>query len=733
MVVALMRVIMHSGIKLMNPKAVKISAILLSLASVFVASSGWCATRLSGDAQLSYTKYDASLDGKDVFNGSSLVQKYSLAYNTSNITYRHQPNYYKLMVGYELFDFKTKINDPTQETTIKQDFGRAKYSGEVAYNETVLPIRFRAYINDNQPLGLKTGLNTFGIISDDLAYDIDGRGKSTSSGVSVEFEPEVSNNISIRALPRVLFDYREAFNKSSEDVNYRVDTKTRELAVAGLNKENNWVHYRFLNFENFLVPTDNFKQQQIQIGLVDPHGMRKWSSLTNWIEVSSDAQLTNILSPSKERNLEEYDINFMAIAKRQKWDARTFMNYNRQMTDDKLTEVARVPVFVRGIYGAETDWYVSLSASRGRENQFPALGADTSYSNTISLGGTTFNRSKFTLSPSMSLQSTKAFRGEDAYSMVSSLETVSTSRFSDTLGLGAKIYTRAQDDGSGSSTSKTWSGNLDLRASYRPNSKFVYKIVDQIESGNGGGYMSASRLQTATGSISLGNYLHNNFLVSAGWTPNARFATSIEGTYDLIKAPGLPDNTEASVAYRASYDIANINYRVDSKYIQRNNGFDGTGSSWRSTAQTQYRPDKYIDALLRFLHESEKSSSIEITKIQLLQRYKYSFFSRTGEMRNVASLTEEYSFSKSDSSSLTSDNVQYLMLSGRYSPTDRYSLYGSARYEESIPSGAMTLFYSAGVSADFKLLSTSIDYTHAKRDVDNRIEKKLAASVKRSF
>jgi len=733
MVVALMRVITHSGIKLMNPKASKISAILLSLTSVLVASSGWCTTRLSGDAQLSYVKYDASLDGKDVFNGSSLVQKYSLAYNASNITYRHQPNFYRLMVGYELFDFKTRISEPTQETTIKQDFGRVKYSGEVAYNESVLPIRFRAYINDNQPLGLKTGLNPFSIVSDDLAYDINGRGKSVSSGVSMEFEPEVSNNISIRALPRVLFDYRESFNKSSEDVNYRVDTRTRELAVAGLNKENNWVHYRLLNFENFLVSTDNFKQQQIQIGLVDPRGMRKWSSLTNWIEVSADGQLTNIASLSKEKNLEEYDINLMAIAKRQKWDARTFMNYNRQMTDDKLTSTARVPLFLKGIYGTETDWYVSLVATRERENLFPALGAGTSYSNTISLGGTTFTRSKFTLSPSMTLQSSKDVRGTEAYAIVTSLETASTSRFSDKLGLGAKVYARALDDGSGSTTSKTWSGNLDLKATYRPDSKFSYTILDKIESGHGTGYVGASRLQTTTGSISLGSYLRNYMLASAGWTPNARFATSIEGSYDIIKATDLPENNEASVVYKASYDIENINYRVDSKYTQINNGFDGTAYSWRSTAQTQYRPDKYNDALLRFLHEYQKNSKTETAKKELLQRYRYNFFSKTGEMRNVATLTEEYSFSKSDSSSLSADNRQYLMISGRYSPTDRYSLYGSAKYEESIPSGATTMCYTAGVSADFRLLSTSIDYTHAKRDVDNRIEKKLAASVRRSF
>src|SRR6185369_4411742 len=143
--------------------------------------------------------------------------------------------------------------------------------------------------------------------------------------------------------------------------------RLQELAVAGLNRENNWVNYRWLNYENYLQPLDKHSQQQIQIGLVDHRGRRLWSSLTNWIEVSADAQLTVVKSPSAVSNLEEYDINFMAIAKRKKWDARTFMNYDRHLADDTLKEVARVPVYVKGIYGTETDWYVGLSAVRGRE------------------------------------------------------------------------------------------------------------------------------------------------------------------------------------------------------------------------------------------------------------------------------------------------------------------------------------------------------------------------------
>ena len=713
----------------MNSRSVKLSALLIFMASVFAASNGWSAASLIGDAELSYTKYEASEKGQDIFSGNSLVQKYFLAYTATNLYYRNQPRYYNIMAGYSLIDFNTKVVEPDQETTIKQNFGKIRYSGDVGYNAAGLPIRFKAYINDNQPLNLKSDINSSNLISDGLAYNLEGRGMSISSGVFFAFEPQTSRNNSLRALPRVILEYRDTKNKSSEGF-YRIDNRTKELAVAGLNRENNWVNYRLVNYENYLQPLDNARQQQIQIGLVDHRGRRLWSSLTNWIDVSADAQLTEMKRDSSVTALEQYDINFMAIARRQKWDARTFMNYNRELTDDTLTETARVPVYLKGIYGAETDWHVGLSAGRGRENLLSARTTDTSYSNSISLGATTFSRSSFTLSPSINLVTSKGFGGYVSYSIDSNLETASTRRFSDKLGLAAKITLRAMDDGSNTSTSKTSSGKLDLNATYRPDSKLTFKVQDTIDYGNGAGFIDAT-LKSGGGTIS--NYLREYVAASAGWLPNARFSTSLQVTYDLVKAGDLPDKTEASVAYRASYSVGTVSYGVDSKYTRRDNGVNGALAHWRSSVLTQYKPDRYNDGLLQLTQDWEKDYNRDNTKLELLQRYSYKFYSTKGLMRNIATLTEEYSFTRTEYEAIASGDVHYLKLSGRYSPTDRYSLYGSAKYEKADPPGSITMYYSAGMSADFRLLSASVDYTLAKRDIDNRIEKKLAASVKRTF
>lgn len=709
----------------------KTAAALYFLASVFASTNGWSATNLYGSGELAYTKYDASERGRDVFNGSSLVQKYSLTYTTTNLHYRNQPRYYNLMVGYDLVDFNTKITEPTQQTSIKQGFGKLKYSGEVGYNASELPVRFKAYINDRQHLSLKSGISPFGLINDELTYSLEGRGMSISSGAYFAFEPETSRNASLRALPKVFLEYRDTRNKSSE-ASYRVDSRLQELAVAGLNKENNWLNYRLMDYENYLQPLDNFRRQQIQIGLVDHRGRRLWSSLTNWIEVSADAQLTEVKSPSAASNLEEYDVNFMAIAKRQNWNARTFMNYNRRLDEIALAEVASVPVYIKGIYGPETDWYVSMGVTRGRENLLAGLTTDTSSTNSLSVGATTFSRSKFTLSPSINLATSKVFRGYDAQSADFNLDTASTRRFSSTLGLGSRLTFRVMDDGAGTANSKTWSSKLDLTATYRPNSMVAYRVQDTIDSGNGVGFIDPNRLQTASAAINFKSYLRNYISASAGWTPNARFATSLEGTYDVIMPADLPENREMSVTYKASYDAKVVSYKLDSKYTSKNNGFTVNTGLWNSSVYTQYRPDRYNDGLLRLTYQKETGLYSTGTKMELLQRYSYNFFALNGVVRNFATLTEEYAITKSDNQFASTD-VQHLMLSGRYSPTERYSLFGSAKYEKATFPDSVTMYYNAGVTTDFRLLSTSIEYTLAKRDVDNRIEKKLAASVRRTF
>lgn len=722
----------------MNFKLIWITALLCTLLVPGLIGSARAYTRMMGEAALSYTKYEADLDGKDLVSGSTFAQQYSLGYKASNLRHRSQPRYYDLMVGYEWMSFDTSLdtspgsdlNLQQKEFALNQTFGKFVYSGEVGYAAAELPITVRAYSSDNDKPIFKYNLAE-DLLNSGLIYNLQGRGTYRVSGATFAFEPRQAREAALRGLPRLLIDYREMINKS-DDSFFRVDSKTRELAVAGLSQENNWINFRRRTYENYLDPLDKYTMQQLQIGLVDHRGRRLWSALTNWIQASADGQLTNVNSPAPDKVLEEYDVNLMLIATRRLWSARTFMNYNRQLDDDGLTESTSVPLYVKGLYGSDTDWYVRLAADRSRQKTLYQPSFNTSASYTMSAGATTFKHSSFTLSPSIGLQTTKSYYGIDSYRFNSGLESNSTRRFSNKLGLAGKISFQAADDGNSRAESESWSTRLDLTATYAPSSSFSYKLQDILESGSGRGNLESSWLFYGdTNRKELGTYLRNYTFASAKWMPSSKFTTSLEASYDFLQATDLRPTTATTVIYQISYSNQAVSSRLDSKYVRIENGYDPARYVWISNAELLYRPDRYNDGLLRLKHEREFHDNLDRARVEILQRYNYNFFTRVGLLRNLATLTEEYSYA-SDENSGTKASSQYLLFSGRYNPTERLSLFAAVKYQKNDP-GSVVMYYNAGLNADFKLLSTSLDYAYAKRDTDNKVEKRFNATVRRTF
>lgn len=700
---------------------------------------------MTGEAGLSYVDYEARDSEKKLLSGNSLAQKYSIDYTASNRYSAFDQRYYNVSLGYEWLDFNTTVNDGEDNSALKlhQSFGKFKYSGEILYVAPSFPAKFKAYSRDYQYSNFDTGLIPNGgstvaspqhssiygdqLVNDGLYYGINGLIKSVTTGVEFVFDPSLQRMNSLYGLPKFMFDYRESTNKGTERF-FSVDNRTRELAVAGLNKENNWLQFRSVKFENFLAPLDRYERNTLIVGLIDNVGRRKWTSLTNWIDVSADGRFSVYRTPTTDRNSEEYDANFFAIASRQSWEAKTFLNFNRLTEDNYITETARIPVYLKGIYGRDISWYSGVSVQRGRRLDRTTDTIDSSYVNNVTLGGTAFERSEFTLSPSINFQSDKAAFSSSSYSFQAAVEANSTRRFSEKAGLAAKVYWRNMDSGSGSSESSTWAAGVDLKSRYKPDSRLVFSLEDSFEFGDGQGFIDPLRLQAG---VNIGAHYKNRISLSAFYTPTAFFSTSISGSYDYIKSAGLPLNTEADLQYRISYVKDKFDLRADSSFKSIDNGVNYKSDKLTNRAVVSYRPDRNHDASLTYTHRYEHSAMSDFNDIEFKQKYSYNFFTRDGVARNIATFSQEYSFLQSKVYA-GNRTTQYLMLSGRYSPTSRLSLYGGLRSQWDETS-RMTLFYNGGLTADFKLLSTSLDYTYAKRDGDNRIEKRLAASVKRTF
>lgn len=712
-----------------------------SLVIILVLLAAWstradAVSSLAGSAELSYVQYDAEADGKKIYSGDSFAQNYSIAWGASNLYSYTQPQYYKLMLGYDWTSFTTNIDDVGVSRKLSETYGKFRYSGEAGYQPVHLPIRFNAYINDDIAPRLRRDLYQ-GILSDGFNYEINNRSKSVSSGFKFVFEPERAYSMGVRGLPRLHVDYREYANKSDTG-SHSIDNKTRELAVAGLNKENNWLHYRSIHYENYLNRNDDYEQQQIQIGLIDYVGRRKWSALTNWISVSADGQLTVRKNESRVVNLEEYDLNFQAVATRKLWDARTFMNYNRELKDDRLTEVARVPLYVKGIWGGDTSWNVSLYESRGRESVGNGPFA-TSYVNSVGLGLTTFTRSSFTLSPTLSVRTEKTYGSGDAYQVNAGVTTTSTRKFSDVYALTAGYDVSVRDNGMGTETSSSWSQRLRGKGRYNARNDLVMEAEAKLESGNGSSSIDQSRLSSSggAGSAAVKNYVRSVTSFSAAWAKSAFLRNSVNMHYDVLKVEDAPLNTDYSVSHNLTYDARDVTLRLDTRYQRRDTGTSAYIDSFSNAGSVEYRPDRYNDASLRYSYYDRRDEFGSSTQLELLQRYNRYFYTKTGVLRSIATITEEYSrtYSTQTGNAITpgrsSLDSQYLLLSGRYSPTSRLSLYGSARYQKDPQS--TTMVYNAGLSADFKMLTTTVDYSLGTRDSDKRVERKLAANVKRTF
>jgi hypothetical protein len=700
-------------------KITALSCVLLFMVLVATARAG---SSMGGAAELSYVDYRAEAEGKEIYSGNTLAQKYSLNWMSTNLFFRSQPRYYVLNLGYEWTSFSTEITDGGHQSKFGQVFGKLRYNGEVGFNPTEQPIRFKAYANNGESTSLKTNIYR-GLIDDGLTSNIEGMTKGHVAGFSFAYESDRAFSAAMRQLPRMYLDYKEVVNKSTE-IGSLLDNKTTELSVAGLNKENNWLKYRSTKYENYRNSTENSEQQQIQIGLVDMLGRRKWAALTNWINVSADGSYTSKKSNS-EGFTEEYDVNFFATATRRNWQARTLMNYSREVDANKITDMARVPVYLKGTWNAETDWYTNISAVRGRELDLSGQ-KDTLYSNSLSVGGTMFKRSAFTLSPQVTLSNSKQFRGNDAYNIDAGIDTSSTRYFSNTTDLFAGYHIKIKDDGSNTSNSLSWSNTLSLKAQYRPTSRLSMALREELEYGKGTGYLDQGGVNTLSLPSDNQNYAQSTTYASLRYIFSSLLQTSLSGSHTYMKAEMAPASNRFNITHSINYMARDMSYAWSTYYDQSDEL-----TRLNSSVQVQYLPNKYHATTLQSSYDRNTSNSITASEFILKQNYTHNIFSRTGTMRNIATLSEELSFTRNAVDSMTIIDSKSLLLSGRYSPTERVSLYGSVRYTKDLK--ALTLYYNGGVAVDFKLLSTSLDYYLAKRDIDNRIEKKLSAAVRRSF
>ncbi|RNC72762.1 MAG: hypothetical protein ED859_02025 [Desulfuromonadales bacterium] len=740
------------------------AALLLAIQAVSLLGPRPLHARVSGEVDLGYVQYDAEANGQKVTSANSFHHRYSLLYSTAGSLYGGRVGSYDVTVGYEWGSFNTKIRNPNDSSADQNpsiSAGHVLYRGELVVDPLELPLKMRLYsydmnrvsmLEDTVPISSSTMIRP-GLITN----LIDGTHIATGATLLFGVKNGLTNgyNAIFRHIPLVMVDYRDEYNKDTKSSS-PVDTRMRRLAFVSLNKRDNWFHYRTTRFEDNLSPFQSFTESQIQIGTVDHTLNRRWIDLTNWLKISTDMQFTKHSSATAANTFEAYDLNFFAIATRQAWDARTFSTFSRVLDQQGLSLERTVPVYASGVWGADGNWNGMLSSRERRVRRVDGSENLTSNVNG-SLRSDLFSRSSFTLGTSVKAEHTDT-DGVKLLSLEGGVETASTRRFSRDYSLGAGYTIKYFDSSNGSRGSSSYlNQNLYGRVIHSPSTSLRLELNEQISAGSGsnpqnfsnssvivnsdfnnssaGGSTVASNFQRRDNTVN--EYLRSVTTAGAYWSPVPRVTVSFTVSEDVLARPDLPTDYLTSVRNTIDYSTPTFLARIRSSYNYRVEGGASIGFL-ESQGAVEYRPNRNLESSLVFTYsKGDIAKGLTSEYIDLRQRLGYTFYTFSGVSRKLLELTQEFTYNTSvnagDLGNIV-DTTRRFSLGARYFPLKNLYLGAFGQYSFIDPGGVSELVYNGTIGLSFRKLQASLDYAYGKRNgSDNRIEKRIAANVKKFF
>jgi hypothetical protein len=717
-----------------------------------MAWNGSALAGIRGEAAIGYVDYAAEDKNGKVVDASSLSQRYSLRYVTKGDIRSDLIGTYKLSVGYQWQSISAHATQPGRaEQDASVSNGRPLVEGELWMDPPQLPLQLKAYVRsgnegvflyDNLP-GLASGTQ---LLAPHVPTDTTQAGTNITSGLTLTLGVKNSMTSSYSSLfslfPMLMVDYKDSLQRYNSTQS-RIDTRTRRLSFVSLNKADNWFHYRSTRFDDYLNRGQSYVEDEIQLGTIDYRLRRQWVDLTNWIKISTDGRLTNHRGRQDNLSFEEYDLNFFAIATRRSWEARTFLNFNRLFNQDRLTTVQRAPIYLSGVWDADTNWYARYSYSGQKETVIVGTPANKT-NNILTVGVNTFQRSPFTLHASAAVEMLKDSVSTDNYAIDLGAETASTRRFSDKLGLQGRYHVKsflATDKSGSQSTYLTQ--DLTGSARYTPNQRLTLTFTGQVQTGTGSNPVTSGNSTVTTPDLgasgnsaltqrdtAINDFVRYNSRVDVGWRHNARLSLFVNASADMLTRPDHPNDTILMTNSGLNYEAEAFDLKFSSTAVSRNS--DGV-SRYNVTGAVRagYRPNRDLDTSAGIEYRWFSEGGQHGTYLQALQRLSYVFWSKRGIRAKLAELTEEFEYIVNEQDSVKTQDSKTVRVSGRYYPTSRLSLFASAA--GTADRGTFTQAYAAGFAANFKLLEASADYTYATRDLDKRVEKRLSATVRRTF
>ncbi len=764
----------------MIPNKLKYSWITCVVAAllVFVMWSATAHALLSGEASLRYDNYDARDNSGRHMSGNSFTQDYSILYSHAGNIYNSRIGKYNVSLGYNWSALDTTIKSTRGAADLNSSRGHVFYNGEIIIDPKEVPFKINAYSRDltrntltatDPPLvtemfsqggGLFNSPNLATGISDGIHID---SGATLLAGV----KNGMTNgyNEILRHFPMIMVDYSDQLHRDLRSQT-PVDSRLSRLAFVSLNKKDNWFHYRHVTYNDYINSDNNYKESQFQIGTVDHKLARRWIDFSNWLQVSTDLLLTKRMNNNMALNYTETDLNLFAQARRSKWEARSYGNFNRYREENgKLTYRTTLPLYVSGVYNPEISWSTRASYSESHNNAGAHLDS--------MLAGYRvefFKRSLFTLTQHFDVESSVSELSE-LLALSAGIETTSSTRFSQKLSIGASYDIKNSSHKESLNNSNFIEQKLSLRSSYNPTNQLRINLiqVNDFTSGNKQSFASTVRDANTTlpQYVSPRGVANDDFgstsyrsvtTVSAAWNPLPRLNIGLMLSEDIFSSEKVKSSNVTNISLSVDYEQSRIKLSNLLTYSDGSSQVDLKSSMLSNSTTVQYMHNRNLDSRLMFMYSRISDNTNTSNSYDVEQRLNYIYYSHTGLSRKLFEINEMLTYSNSPnlistaystSNSITStnniasnNNIVYsgrnnsrasLSLGFKYYPLRQLVFSAGARYQYDNNVNNYSLLWYSSLGANFRLFQASLDYYQGKRQSDGLIEKKFTANVKKSF
>lgn len=760
--------------------------ILLSAVILLLLSFPCHAGNLGGKAGWRYSQFTAEEDGRSVLDATTFTQQYSVMYNTSGVLKRGRLGQYQFGIGYEWTALDSDISgSESDDQSVDLSTGKILYDGSLVLAPGALPFRLKLFSRDLHKTQFDTGSvvarsvdfdkeYTSGIIETGIVDDIINGQRIETGGTLLVGIQNGSYGGRYRDVlskfPRLLCDYRSIYVKDTKSLtpqNYR----ERDLAFVSLNKKNNWFHYRFNDYTDYLERDNDTSVRTFMLGTIDHNLVRQWINLTNWIRVSADTSYEfNTRSKSPDDDESNYYVNLYTQGQMSNWRFSLFSNFDRLKTgDSQVKQQMDIPLFFQGEIDRNTAWRSQVFLFRKSGLILAGEDDEVREDDWASLYGQvqieTFRQTRRILTPTLEVEAKRGDSG-DVNAARMSMDYRSNYSYGDPLNFSLLLRTLYLDGKEIQGTSNNFWENeatgevkvrLGKRAHLQAGEKIVWGTGDLV-GGNGGRISPVSNRNLAYSTNAVqdvsGSIFRSTSSISLQHTTSFGLGNNISLLYDYQNSDG-ESSDQLSIMHRLNFSAGVFKVDLLTEVV--------SGSAIKGETFDVDAPageDLVISSVERKLHHSTRVA-IGNRKIWELEgeftydyqkdrsgdssygfmfkeRLRYNFYSKGSLARRYAALMQgvDYQQFENFDDSFSSKKAKFNLQANLY-PTLRTLLGVQVKYLHYQPEDLSKFSYYLTAAFNAQKFKVSLDYAYGESPKSGtrseRVEHRWEVNVEKFF